>query len=553
MRKFTLLIASLFITIGAMAQTLADGVYTIQADENGKRGYLAASSSYSRPVLVDIAWSNYQSNSCTTNIVENSKYWYVKTVDGVTYLSNIGNGGFIYDNGTDDIYFGAPFGLNFTNHNGYIHVGSGTGVRYLSMGCGTTAPNQVKWEKGNGNDGGCLLTFTAVENGTTQYASQIAVADAMIKTSQKYVSFGVYTINNTINTRGTMAYGTYNSTEYFGLADVALSGYTDRDIAVSDVANKYWCIAETENGIYIYNIGKGLFLQNYVGTNATCSRSVANGFSFETKTESGTEYTCIKSGDMYLSFSCGWYPQEGQVRWLAYENNAAALTLTSVNGGFANYMENLMALDAIIDAYENPYTLNVTDAGYATLYLGYPAAIPTIDGEDNGVYIVKEDGVNENYIHLEPVTGVLPANTGVIVKANQGTYEFVYSADETTAVTGNMLTGTTENAVITKDAEKEYYILANGEIGVGLYKPTIGENATQFNNAANKAYLVVPAAQAEGVASYSFRFGEGTTGISEVKGENGNVKTIYDLTGRRVEEITAPGIYIVNGKKVLVK
>ena len=547
MRKFTLLIASLFITIGAMAQTIADGVYTIQADENGKRGYLAASSSYSRPVLVDIAWSDYQTNSCTTNIVENSKYWYVKTVDGVTYLSNIGNGAFIYDNGTDNIYFGAPFGLNFTNHNGYIHVGSGTGVRYLSMGCGTTAPNQVKWEKGNGNDGGCLLTFTAVENGTTEYASQIAVADAMIKTSLKYVSFGVYTINNTFNNRGTMAYGTYNSTEYFGLADVTLSGYTDRDIAVSDVANKYWCIAETENGIYIYNIGKGLFLQNYVETNATCSRSVANGFSFETKTESGTEYTCIKSGDMYLSFSCGWYPNQCQVRCLAYENSAAALTLTSVNDGFANYMENLMALDAIIDAYENPYTLNVTDAGYATLYLGYPAAIPTIEGEDNGVYIVKEAGINETYIHLEPVTGVLPANTGVIVKANQGTYEFVYSAETTANVTGNLLEGT----VVATEIDVEAYVLGNVD-GVGLYKAKMTDGS--WLNNANKAYLPaseVPAT-VQNAASFSFRFGEGTTGVEKVEIRN-EKSEIYDLTGRRVENITAPGIYVVNGKKVLVK
>jgi hypothetical protein len=31
------------------------------------------------------------------------------------------------------------------------------------------------------------------------------------------------------------------------------------------------------------------------------------------------------------------------------------------------------------------------------------------------------------------------------------------------------------------------------------------------------------------------------------------VKAIFDLTGRRVEAITAPGVYIVNGKKVLVK
>ena len=52
------------------------------------------------------------------------------------------------------------------------------------------------------------------------------------------------------------------------------------------------------------------------------------------------------------------------------------------------------------------------------------------------------------------------------------------------------------------------------------------------------------------VTAYEFT---GTTGIENVKGENGKVKTIFDLTGRRVENITAPGIYIVGGKKVLVK
>lgn len=43
-----------------------------------------------------------------------------------------------------------------------------------------------------------------------------------------------------------------------------------------------------------------------------------------------------------------------------------------------------------------------------------------------------------------------------------------------------------------------------------------------------------------------------TTAIDKVKGEN-TEQVIYDLTGRRVETITAPGIYIVNSKKVLVK
>ena len=43
------------------------------------------------------------------------------------------------------------------------------------------------------------------------------------------------------------------------------------------------------------------------------------------------------------------------------------------------------------------------------------------------------------------------------------------------------------------------------------------------------------------------------TGIDEVKGENEEAKGIYDLTGRRIEAITHPGIYIINGKKVFVK
>jgi hypothetical protein len=40
--------------------------------------------------------------------------------------------------------------------------------------------------------------------------------------------------------------------------------------------------------------------------------------------------------------------------------------------------------------------------------------------------------------------------------------------------------------------------------------------------------------------------------IEEVKGENGNVKTIYDLQGRKVEN-PSKGIYIVNGKKISIR
>ena len=51
------------------------------------------------------------------------------------------------------------------------------------------------------------------------------------------------------------------------------------------------------------------------------------------------------------------------------------------------------------------------------------------------------------------------------------------------------------------------------------------------------------------VTAYEFT---GVTGIEKVEIRN-EKSEIYDLTGRRVETITAPGIYIVNGKKVLVR
>lgn len=53
-------------------------------------------------------------------------------------------------------------------------------------------------------------------------------------------------------------------------------------------------------------------------------------------------------------------------------------------------------------------------------------------------------------------------------------------------------------------------------------------------------------------ASFKVTVNAPVTGIENVKGENGEVKTIYDLQGRKVNT-SSKGLYIINGKKVLVK
>ena len=185
------------------------------------------------------------------------------------------------------------------------------------------------------------------------------------------------------------------------------------------------------------------------------------------------------------------------------------------------------------------YNLSVTNAGYATLFLDFAAAIPA----DVEAYTVT--AVNNGYVTLTPVTGVLPANTGIIVKAAEANYTFAYSTKTPATVTGNFLLGTAAATEI----DVEAYVLGVVDGEVGLYKAEMA-GGVWLNNA-NKAYL--PATAANGAASYSFRFGEGTTGIDEMTEQRAESKEIYDLTGRRVEAITAPGIYIVGGKKVLVK
>ena len=237
---------------------------------------------------------------------------------------------------------------------------------------------------------------------------------------------------------------------------------------------------------------------------------------------------------------------EDAIAALADANSAnnGTITLDELNNATNNLNAALNALRVVYT-----YTLNVTSAEWATLYLDFPATIPAFDGDDAGAYIVT--GVKDgNWLNLVKVEGVLPANTGIIVKANAGDYNFTYSAETPADVTGNLLAG----SVATTSVEGEAYVLGYAENTTEVVFGKAKLNGTSWVNNAYKAYLPVSALPAgANAAYYSFRFGEGTTGIDEITEQRAESKDIYDLTGRRVEAITAPGIYIVNGVKRVVR
>lgn len=134
----------------------------------------------------------------------------------------------------------------------------------------------------------------------------------------------------------------------------------------------------------------------------------------------------------------------------------------------------------------------------------------------------------------------IPATKAVILKSSSATITLT-PASTTATLEGNSLTGTT--AAMT-GAAGNIYVLNNGTQGVGFYKlkstGTIG---------ANKAYLTYSGS----LAPEFFGFDGNTTSISEIeKMRNVENETFYDLQGRRVAQPTK-GLYIVNGKKVVIK
>ena len=215
----------------------------------------------------------------------------------------------------------------------------------------------------------------------------------------------------------------------------------------------------------------------------------------------------------------------GDYKYIGVRSSSSALYLNSI--------------EIIWEVEPASYTLAVGETRYSTLSLGYDATIP----QGAKAYVVSE--VNGGYVTLEEVTGVIPAKEAVIIEATPGNYNFVQTTEGAAVVETNLLEGTRVDTYVAEEA----YVLWNVDGEACFCKANMTDG--KWLNNANKAYL--PATAANGAASYSFRFGEGTTGIDEMTEQRAESKEIYDLTGRRVEAITAPGIYIVNGKKVLVK
>lgn len=210
----------------------------------------------------------------------------------------------------------------------------------------------------------------------------------------------------------------------------------------------------------------------------------------------------------------------------------------------------------IADPTQALASINVkTTEGYATYYndnLG--VTIPEgIDAKCGVITDVNNGALTIDYRYVAGTK--IPAGNAVLVKAGKAMQiPLIVSKHTSNVIAENMLKGQATKGDFIADPDYKYYKLAynnfNTKEGLGFYFGA--ENSGAFTVPAGMAYLAVP----RSMAVKCFLLDGSATGIESIEaGQTAEaVKTVYTLDGRKVEAQKLPkGIYIVNGKKVIVK
>ena len=222
-----------------------------------------------------------------------------------------------------------------------------------------------------------------------------------------------------------------------------------------------------------------------------------------------------------------------------------------------------LSLEEMTNGAYSLYTVKstITEAEIGTFYASEAMQIP----EGISAFVADKEPEGD-LITMKKFTGIIPARTGAVLRGAAGDYKFIPSISYGTPVVGNMLVGheaenskdTDENRLsVTVDGSASIYVLANDSEGAKFYKKN-----SDFTVKNNKAYLEVKSTVQE-TNRYRISFAdeqdnedeEENGGTTEIESSTLNSQPstwVYDLQGRRVLTPTK-GVYIVNGKKVVIK
>lgn len=190
--------------------------------------------------------------------------------------------------------------------------------------------------------------------------------------------------------------------------------------------------------------------------------------------------------------------------------------------------------------------VSISTAGWATLYSQYALDFSTLSSDFTAYTATLDE--DKGIVTLTEVSDV-PANTGVVLKATSAlaqteNYSIPMATSSSTpqgSLTGNASESTAYNAF---DGYDLYMLALNASDEAQFTKVSTGSIAV------GKAFLKV--SKAGGARTFNVVFADEANGISGIEAEKAGDGQAYNLAGQRVAK-TQKGLYIVNGKKVIIK
>lgn len=190
----------------------------------------------------------------------------------------------------------------------------------------------------------------------------------------------------------------------------------------------------------------------------------------------------------------------------------------------------------------NGYRFATTATSNIANVATFSASSPVTFSSNATAYIAINS--NNTQVTLSPLNGALAAGKGAIVsKATTGDI-YAYVSTETTDSRNNLLVGSGD---ATKELTDGNYYIFNKKDNDAVFSPL--DNAASTTLAANKAALktATPGGQA-----LTLDFGS-VTGINTATTAMPATNATFDLSGRKVSGKLPAGLYIKNGKKLLIK
>ncbi len=205
-------------------------------------------------------------------------------------------------------------------------------------------------------------------------------------------------------------------------------------------------------------------------------------------------------------------------------------------------------------------TWEMTSAGWGTLVLPFASSVPS---ELTAYTCAGLESDNKTLSLTEAET--LAANTPYILAGTAGTYTFTGTYEEATTLTTGLLTGTFVDMdytalsavsgtvyLLQKHTEEDSDYQEGEGLGVAFYPVTEDSAPNETTGSEGASLTAYHCYLTSTVSLTSLRLPGMETGIVAVEGDLIASDAIYDLSGRRVSK-AVKGVYIMNGKKVLVK